>query len=61
MEKAKWTLIISNVDNKYVKTNHYYGKAQAMEDLRYYTNLGYIVTILAHSIYQASNKKQLES
>lgn len=56
-----WTLIIRNIDNEYVKTNHYYTKANALEDLKYYTSIAYIVTMLNHGIYLTSNNTRLES
>ena len=59
-EQREWTLIIRDICNKYIKTNHYYRKAEAIEDLRYYTGLGYIVTMLTYGIYITSNREDLE-
>ena len=59
-EQRDWTLIIRNIDNYYVRTNHYYRKAEALEDLRYYTKMGYIVTMLTYGIYINSNREELE-
>lgn len=59
-EQREWTLIIKDIGNKYVRTNHYYRKAQALEDLRYYTRMGYIVTMLTYGIYINSDRKELE-
>lgn len=56
-----WTLIIRNINNEYIKTRHYYTKADAQEDLRYYTLYGYIVTMLNHGIYLTSDKTKLEN
>ena len=59
-EQRNWTLIIRDINNKYIRTNHYYSKADALEDLRYYTKMGYIVTMLTYGIYITSDRKELE-
>lgn len=59
-EQRSWTLIIKDINNKYIRTNHYYSKAEAIEDLRHYTGMGYIVTMLTYGIYINSDKEQLQ-
>lgn len=59
-EQREWTLIIKDIHNKYIRTNHYHRKVKALEDLRYYTGLGYIVTMLTYGIYITSNREELE-
>ena len=56
-----WTLIIRSIDNEYIKTRHYYTKKDAVEDLKYYTSLAYIVTMLNYAVYATGNKSQLEN
>lgn len=55
-----WTLIIYDINYKYSRTNHYYTKASAIEDLKRYTSLAYTVTMLNHGIYLTNDKTKFE-
>lgn len=55
----EWVLIIRNIRNKYIRTFLYWTKTEAIEDLRHYTSLGYIATMLSYGIYITSKKEEL--
>ena len=47
----KWVLIINNIDNKPISIRKYELKQDALQDLRYHTELGYYVTMVANSVW----------
>lgn len=55
----RYTMILKNVCGKHVKTQHYENKRDLMEDTAYWITHGYMVQVMAYSVY-VNNKVIIE-